>query len=75
MITETEDVRAALIAAAERWPGLGPAELLRRLIAEGHTTLRASVSAERATVERTSGALTGLYEADELARLREDWPA
>jgi hypothetical protein len=29
----------------------------------------------RAAVEQTAGALTGVYAPDELAYLREDWPA
>jgi hypothetical protein len=75
MITETDEVRTALAAAAARWPGVRPTELLRRLIAEGHAALRESAAAERAAVERTSGALTGIYRPDELAALREEWPA
>lgn len=29
----------------------------------------------RAAVERSAGALTGIYEPDYLATLRDDWPA
>ena len=75
MVTETDDVRAALGVAADRWPDLTPAELLRRLIAEGLTALRTSETAERAAVRRTSGVLTGVYAPDELTTLREEWPA
>lgn len=75
MITETDEIAEALAAAASRWPGLTSGELLRRLVAEGHTSLRESQAAERAVVARTAGALTGVYSADYLAELREEWPA
>lgn len=78
-ITETDDVAAALDVAAERWPGESRAELLRRLVAEGQRALeetRATRRAERLeAVRRTSGMVQGVYRRDELARLREDWPA
>jgi hypothetical protein len=75
MITETAEVSDALADAAARWPGQPPSELLRRLVSEGHAALRASVEAERAAVEQTSGALTGVYQAGELDTLHNEWPA
>jgi hypothetical protein len=75
MITDTDEVSEALADAAARWPGLPPTELLRRLVAEGHAALRTSVAAERAAVQRTSGALTGIYQPGDLEALRQDWPA
>ena len=75
MITETDEVRAALAAAAARWPGLHASELLRRLVAEGYLVLRTSVEAERRAVKQTSGALTGVYQSGDLEALRLDWPA
>ena len=75
MITETDDVSDALAAAAARWPDQPPAELLRRLVAEGHAALCASVAAERAAVEQTSGTLTGVYGPGYLDGLRDEWPA
>lgn len=75
MITETDEVSSALTDAATRWPGLPATELLRRLVAEGHAALRMSVAAERAAVERTSGALTGVYQRGDLEALRQEWPA
>lgn len=79
-ITETDEVAAALDAAARRWPDVTHrSELLRRLVAEGHRAVVAhqdrEVEARRAAVHRTAGALTGVYEPDELAELRRDWPA
>jgi hypothetical protein len=75
MITETDDVSAALADAAARWPGLTATELLRRLLTEGHAALRSSVMRERAAVEQTSGALTGIYRPGDLEALRQEWPA
>ena len=79
-ITETDELAAALDAAAARWPGVGSRrELLLRLVEQGREALdreRAEESARRRdAVRRTSGALTGVYEPDYLERLREDWPS
>jgi hypothetical protein len=78
-VTETDDLAAALDAAATRWPDLSRAQLLVRLALEGQR------AAERAGDERRrrrlaalrdhSGALTGAYPDDYLERLREEWPA
>lgn len=77
-ITETDDVAAALDAAAERWPGEPRSQLLRRLVGEGHRALDAGRAARfeerRAALLRSAGSMTGVYRKDELARLREDWP-
>lgn len=77
MVTETDEVSAALADAEAHWPQLRgrTGELLRRLIAEGHRALGASAEARKAAVDATEGALTGAYEPDYLQRLREDWPA
>jgi hypothetical protein len=75
MITETDEVSDALADAATRWPGLPATELLRRLLTEGHNALRTSVARERAAVEQTSGALTGIYRPGDLDALRPEWPA
>ena len=71
----------ALDDAAQRWPqdSHSRARLLVHLVEEGHRALvrdaTERAAARRAAVERTSGALTGLYDADYLAELRNDWPA
>jgi hypothetical protein len=79
-ITETDDVAAALDAAAKRWPDVkSRRELLLRLVEQGHEVIenrRAdAVVRRREAIRRTSGALTGAYEADYLDGLRDDWPA
>ena len=74
-LTETDEITAALADATARWPGLPPTELLKRLVAQGHAALRASLDTERAAVADTSGALTGIYQSGDLDTLRQDWPA
>lgn len=81
MITETDEVSAALRDAALRWPSDRdrPAKLLLDLVREGHraiaTDSQRTVAERRAAIERTSGALTGSYPAGYLDELRDDWPA
>jgi hypothetical protein len=79
-ITETDELAATLDAAATRWPEIGSRrELLLRLVQEGRSALdrehAEAVARRRDAVRRTSGALTGAYEAGYLERLRDDWPA
>ena len=79
-ITETDELAAALDAAAVRWPEVhSRRELLLRLVEEGREVIdrdRDEATARRqAAIRRTSGALTGAYEPGELERLRDDWPA
>jgi hypothetical protein len=79
-ITETDDLAAALDAAAARWPEVrSRRELLLRLVNEGREVIDRDRDEEtarrRAAIRRTSGAMTGAYEPGELERLRDDWPA
>jgi len=81
VITETDWVSQALDNAARRWPEdrESRAKLLLHLVLEGHRAVLEQAEARRnsrsAAVRRTSGALTGNYEAGYLDRLRDDWPA
>jgi hypothetical protein len=79
-ITETDEVAAALDAAAARWPAVqSRRELLLLLVEEGREVIDRSrgdeLARRRDAVRRTSGALTGAYEPGDLERLRDDWPA
>lgn len=79
-ITESEEVARALDDARERWPEIeSRGQLLVRLIAAGHSAIRAGLEAEadrrRAAARSTSGALTGVYGPEYLSQLRDDWPA
>jgi len=79
-ITETDEVAAALDAAAARWPEVrSRRELLLRLVEEGREVIDrdrdAEIARRREAIRHTSGALTGAYRPGELKRLRDDWPA
>ena len=79
-ITETDDVAAALDAAADRWPEVrSRRELLLRLVEQGREVIDrdrdGAIEHRREAIRRTSGALTGAYEPGYLERLRDDWPA
>jgi hypothetical protein len=80
MITETEQIAAALDEAARHWPGdrNQRKRLLVRLIEEGHRALREErekgIAARLQAIRDTSGMLTGAYRDNELELLRADWP-
>lgn len=79
-VTETEDIAAALDVARDAWPELAekPGALLRRLILAGEEALetrrRRAVESRRQGIERTAGALTGVYGPGYLDEVRQDWP-
>lgn len=79
-LTETDELAAALDAAARRWPedaGSRP-RLLLRLVEAGERAISQEREQERtrrrAAVEHTAGALTGVYPPGYLERLRDEWP-
>jgi hypothetical protein len=61
MVTESDELAAALDSAASRYPGLTRAQLLIRLVGR--------------PLREHSGALTGAYGEHYLERLRQEWPA
>ena len=80
VITETDEIAKVLDDAAERWPEdrSNRRRLLYRLLIEGHSSAMQESAAERAmrraAIERTRGALSGIYREGYLADLRQDWP-
>ena len=75
-VTDTGEVSELLDDAQRRWPEVSDRKaLLLRLAAAGHEAIQREAAARRVAVEETAGALSGVYEARELERLREDWPA
>ena len=81
LITETDEVSRALVAAAKRWPDESGSrtKLLLRLLEEGHRTIdeqrQEAQNNRRSAIARTGGILTGAYGPNYLATLREEWPA
>lgn len=81
MVTETAELARALDAAARRWPAErgDRAKLLRRLLDEGYRAIlvehEKTAAARRQAVERTAGALSGVFGEGYLDRLRDDWSA
>ena len=79
-LTETDELAAALNVAARRWPedAESRSRLLLRLVQAGERAIGEEQNRERkrrlAAVERTAGALSGVYPAGYLERLRDDWP-
>jgi hypothetical protein len=78
-VTETDELAAALDAAAQRWPSLSRPQLLVRLALEGHQAAQQAREQRRgrrlAALRQHSGILTGAYGSDYLRKLREEWPA
>ena len=79
-LTETDELARALNAAAARWPDEkeAPTRLLLRLVETGHRAIEeedeARAERRREAIERTAGALTGVYPPGYLEELRKDWP-
>ena len=79
-ITETDELAAALDEAARRWPedAGSRSRLLLRLVKAGERAIgderRRQLARRRAAVERTAGALTGVYPPGYLEQLRSEWP-
>ena len=75
-ITETEDVRAALDLAAQRWPDEGRSDLMRRLILTGARALSESPVERTLEIEsalHNLAALADAYPPGYLEGLRADW--
>jgi len=76
-ITETDDLAAALDAAATRWPDLSRAQLLVRLALTAADAEVRAAQDQRARRLAAHNRLTSgefAYPEGYLAELREDWP-
>ena len=78
-ITETPEVRGWLDDAARTWPETSTrADLVRRLIEEGHEAIseKQETMAEqrRRAITQASGSLTGVFPPDAHQRFLEEWP-
>lgn len=75
MLTETDDLTAALTDAALAWPELAgdKGALLKRLIEAGAQAVRGS-GGIRQLVAEAAGAASGCYPPDARATLLAEWP-
>ncbi|MEB3982531.1 hypothetical protein OQ968_14805 [Mycobacterium sp. 663a-19] len=75
-ITETGDISNALEIARRTWPELAdkPGTLLHQLILVGRDALAHDHAAAARKRQQAVGALAGVFGADYLKELREDWP-
>jgi hypothetical protein len=75
-LTDSGALSELLDEAQRRWPLVrNRKELLLRLAEAGREAIKREGATRRAAVSETAGVLSGVYEPEELARLREDWPA
>jgi hypothetical protein len=74
LITETDDLAAALDIAAAQWPGVSRPQLLVKLAITAAEPLAAEVVRQRrlAALRELSGSFS--YPPGYLAELRADWP-
>lgn len=74
-VTDTGALSDQLDQAQRRWPEVQDRkELLLKLAAAGRDAIEREAADRARAVEETAGALSGVYEAGEQERLREDWP-
>jgi hypothetical protein len=74
LLTETDDIAAAIDTAAPLFPGESRADVLRHLVTLGAAQVQASQAGRRRTVRELAGLYSGLFPADYLDDLRVDWP-
>jgi hypothetical protein len=73
-LTETDDLAAAIDAAAPMYPGESRADVLRHLVELGAETIAQQQGRHRCLVRDRAGRYPGLYPTDYLDQLRADWP-
>lgn len=79
LITESDELRAALQVAGRRWPGASPAQLVMLLSLEGGRALEAEdaerVQRRREAAARAGRILSGTGARAQMNAMREeDWP-
>jgi hypothetical protein len=74
LLTETDEVAAAIDAAERLYPGESRADVLRRLVQIGAETIAERQGRHRRVVRDRAGRFPGLYPPGYLDDLRDDWP-
>jgi hypothetical protein len=74
-LTDTGELSDGLDQAQRCWPEIRDRRaLLLKLVAAGAEALATEATDRAREVDEIAAALSGVYEAGELGRLREDWP-
>ena len=80
MITETDEIAAAIDEAAQRWPDIAGerAELLRRLIVSARADDNLNATKRREArlqaIRENAGGFDGAWDDNQLRELQEEWP-
>jgi hypothetical protein len=74
LLTETDDLAAAIDAAAPLYPGQSRADVLRHLVELGAAAIAQRQDRHRHLVRERAGRYPGLYPAAYLDELRAEWP-
>ena len=74
LLTETDDLAAAIDAAAPMYPGESRADVLRHLVQLGAETIASRQGRHRQLVRERAGRYPGLFPMGYLDELRADWP-
>lgn len=80
VVTETDDIVAALDLAAKRWPEIAGSRsrLLLALVKEGARRVEereeSALEKRLRAINDASGSMTGTFPRGYLADLRKDWP-
>lgn len=74
LLTETDDLAAAIDAAAPLYPGESRAAVLRHLVDLGAEAIAQQQDRRRRLVRDRAGRYPGLYPSDHLDELRSEWP-
>jgi hypothetical protein len=80
MITETIEIERAIKSAARAWPEIADerAELLRRLIEAGATSIEAQnserIALKRKAIIQNAGGFSGMWPDNWREELRNEWP-
>ena len=74
LLTETDELAAAIDAAAPLYPGESRADVLRHVIRIGFEAIAEQGTRHRIVVHERAGRYPGLYATRYLDQLREEWP-
>ncbi len=80
VITESDELTAALHDAARIWPedAHRPGKLMARLLQEGHKAIQGeqqrALAARLAAIDSAAGSMNDIYGSGYLESLRDEWP-